>query len=748
MLFLDLRGNAPLSPNQQTQLLQGVTRTYYNQRGSVTAALHAAVEKLNHYLLDRNLRSASSGLQTTGLLAIIAARGERVYLGQVGPIHAFVVNNSESQHLHDTHIAGRGLGTSRKTTIRFSQVDMVLGGLVLLSPAPPPTWSAATLREGHKMRIERLHQMLIDKAGPDLTAVVLKVQPGSGELSLLQPSSTRPRRPVPGDGPPPPAAAQEPPVLAGPTDLVPQAEPVPYLVPETADEIPEALPVPFDGPPAAADPLAERANPTGIGANSGQALAAATTPVRVQPQTGATPGRARHARPAQKKPAKPRPRPFAAFGPVLLRISEAFGRAWQSTLIGLRAVLGRMTPGEGLFTLPPSVMAGIAISVPLVVVTIATVVYFQRGLAAQHQDYLNQAGQVALQAADLGEPADLRVAWQRTLDLLDTAESYSLSEESRTLRIQAQRALDELDGVVRLQFASALTSRLSADVQITRLAATNEDLYMLNDATGSVLRAWLTGRGFELDPTFQCGPGGYGSLIVGPLIDIATLPKGNEFNATVLAMDTNGNLIYCIPGKSPISAPLVPPDSNWGAPRALTLDSNNLYILDPQTNAVWIYGGANGSFGNRPSLFFSDQIPPMLDVIDLAVNRQDLYLVHADGHLTTCTYSTVTASPTRCEEPAVFNDTRAGREAGAFIPDTQFTQIRFTPPPDPSIYLLDPENRAIYHFSLRLTLQRQFRALETAQDPLPKEAATAFAVNANRTAFLAVGNQVFYTALP
>ena len=351
MLFLDLRGNAPLSPNQQTQILQGVARTYYNQRGSVTAALHAAVEKLNHYLLDRNLRSASSGLQTTGLLAIIAARGERVYLGQVGPIHAFVVNDSESEHLHDTHIAGRGLGTSRKTTIRFSQVDMVSGGLVLLSPAPPPTWSAATLREGHKMRIERLHQMLIDKAGPDLTAVVLKVQPGTGELSLLQPSSSRPRRPVPEDGPPPPAAAEEPPALAAPTGLVPQADAVPYLVPEADDELPDAQPVPFDTPPAEVEPLAEPGDPSGIGTNSGQAMAAAATPVRVQTQPGAAPRQGRRARPAKKQPAKPRSRPFAAFGPVLLQISEAFGRAWQSTLIGLRAVLGRMTPGEGLFTL-------------------------------------------------------------------------------------------------------------------------------------------------------------------------------------------------------------------------------------------------------------------------------------------------------------------------------------------------------------------------------------------------------------
>ncbi len=300
VLFLDLRGNAPLSPNQQTQLLNGVSRTYYNQRGSVTAALHAAVEKLNHYLLDRNLRSASSGLQTTGLLAIIAARGERVYLGQVGPIHAFVVNNNESQHLHDTHLAGRGLGTSRKTTIRFSQVDMVAGGLVLLSPAPPPTWTAATLREGHKMRIERLHQMLIDKAGPDLTAVVLKVQPGAGELSLLQPSSARPRRPAAVDRPPPAAAEKAPPVLTAPSNLATPAEPEPYPLPEPDDDLPNTLSLPINGPSAGGDILAEPVVPLSAGVIPGQALAVDTTPIRVQTQTGALP-RAWPPRPSGKK---------------------------------------------------------------------------------------------------------------------------------------------------------------------------------------------------------------------------------------------------------------------------------------------------------------------------------------------------------------------------------------------------------------------------------------------------------------
>jgi len=135
----------------------------------------------------------------------------------------------------------------------------------------------------------------------------------------------------------------------------------------------------------------------------------------------------------------------------------------------------------------------------------------------------------------------------------------------------------------------------------------------------------------------------------------------------------------------------------------------------------------------------------MHDVIDMAVNLTDLYLLHTDGHLTTCDYSGLVESPTRCEDPATYTDSRPGRQDGALIQDASFTELLFAPPPDPSIYLLDPVSKAIYHFSVRLTLQRQYRS----QDPLPEGPATAIAINKNnRTAFMAIGNQVYSATLP
>jgi hypothetical protein len=402
-----------------------------------------------------------------------------------------------------------------------------------------------------------------------------------------------------------------------------------------------------------------------------------------------------------------------------------------------------MLPDESLFTLPASTMAFIAVAIPLVVVAVSSAVYFQRGRAAQYEVYFLQAQEAAVSVQEEEGPEALRQGWEATLQLLDQAEAFQKTSESGALRSQVQAGLDRLDYVDRLEFQPALVDDLKETAHITRMVANDTDLYMLNAREGVVLRAIFTNTGYRLDPTFQCGPGPQGGVIVGSIKDIAAIPKGNEFEATILGIDANGNLLYCIPGNAPLAVPMTPPDIQWGTPEALTFDTDDLYILDPSSNAVWIF--RRMSVTEEPRLFFADQVPPMQDVIDMAVNLNDLYLLHTDGHLTTCAYSGLVESPTRCQEPAEFADPRPGRVNGPLLEGAYFTEIYFAPPPDPSLYLLEPNSHAIYHLSVRLTFQRQFRPSK----PLPEGPATAFAISrGNRTVFMAIGNQVFYASMP
>jgi hypothetical protein len=147
---------------------------------------------------------------------------------------------------------------------------------------------------------------------------------------------------------------------------------------------------------------------------------------------------------------------------------------------------------------------------------------------------------------------------------------------------------------------------------------------------------------------------------------------------------------------------------------------------------------------NQPHLFFGNDIPPMQDVVDMALNQDDLYLLHSDGHLTLCVYSTLKESPTRCKEPVTYTDARKGRQNGPIIQDARFSQIFYKAPPDPSLFMLDPVFQAVYHFSMKLTFRHQFRSL----NPLPAGEATAFTITPNNMILLAIGHYVYYAPIP
>jgi hypothetical protein len=382
-----------------------------------------------------------------------------------------------------------------------------------------------------------------------------------------------------------------------------------------------------------------------------------------------------------------------------------------------------------------------AIAIPLILAVVSAVIFVQRGQTQQHQVYYQQAVEKADYASTLTNPIEQRLALQTALGELDKAEEYTVTSQSQALRAEVTLTLDTLDAVKRLDYQQAIVNGLEANVKVTRIVATAADLYLLDGNQGSVLHAVMTSRGYELDPTFQCGPT-QGPIDVGPLVDIVELPPGGYENASLLGMDANGSLLYCVVGSQPYSASLAPPNTGLGSPVGMSLDRGDLYVLDPTVNAVWIY--RNMEVSQPPRLFFGDTVPAMQDVIDLEVYNDDLYMLHANGQTTKCTYSALVESPTRCEDPFPYSDNRPGRSHGPVIEDAIFSQIDYITFPERSIFYLDPAHQAIYYFSVLLTLQHQYQP----KTPLAEGEATAFAISANRIAFLAVGNNVYYAVMP
>jgi hypothetical protein len=226
------------------------------------------------------------------------------------------------------------------------------------------------------------------------------------------------------------------------------------------------------------------------------------------------------------------------------------------------------------------------------------------------------------------------------------------------------------------------------------------------------------------------------------------LPKGNSVNASIIALDENGSIVYCTPGAAATSMMLPPPDSGWGSIDGITYDGARFYVLDSGSNTIWIYISSSGTFDVSPVGFFDDQVPVLTDIVDFAVTGNDLFILHEDGHLTTCTYSEV-GSPTKCKDPAPFDIKKPGKEnKPVIIPDTAFTRIQYSQPPDPSIYLMDSINHTLYHFSLKLNLQKEIGMQNNDPFRLEGRTATGFSISPGKMIFLAFGNKVFYGMEP
>ncbi len=304
--------------------------------------------------------------------------------------------------------------------------------------------------------------------------------------------------------------------------------------------------------------------------------------------------------PEIKRPASRRRREI--FG-GLVRVIQGVRTGTQRISEGIKKFLPNLLPNSSEDPeVGASSMALFAVVIPVIIVAIAATVYIHYGRTAQYQQYYDMALAQALQARGQTNPTEVRHAWDSTIYYLDLAEKNQKTQDSSTLRQEAQTALDNLDGILRLDFRPAIIGGLSQSVQISHMAATDTDLYLLDASRGGVIRAFMTNQGYEVDPSFKCDPGQYGTIIVDALVDLEALPKSNVYNARVLAMDGKGNLLYC--GLAdPVAVSLVPPQLGWRSIAAFSLDADgkNLYVLDPAGNAVWQYTGACGKFPDLPN---------------------------------------------------------------------------------------------------------------------------------------------------
>lgn len=788
VLYLAFEGNSPLTPEARDGALADLARLFYRTPGSVTAALRRTAEELNTLLFERN-RQLGVNQQCVGLLVQIVLREDRAFLAQSGQAHVYLIASGGAQHIYDPELSGRGLGLARAAALSFSQVSLKANDVLLLAAQPSQEWSPIALASVHSQGPESLRRRLFSQTSDDLNAVALQAKQGKGKFILMRqpaqaaaptPASPPAAAPSPAPAPhlaPPAAPTQEAePVIPLPTakeraagedravapfvdedrifdqvidedqvfdqavdeDQALEMEAVPEVVPEDAPLAETGL----DAEPSLAGAAeAQPAFEPQIEAVPAAPVSAAAPPAQAARIAGAPGSAPPYARPGRER--KPAP-----IGAALSKAGGSIKNGLNRVLGGMRTLLGRMLPDETLLNIPSGVMALVAVAVPVVIVTAATMVYFRLGRAAQYDLLSTQARQMALQAMEQTDRVARRADLGAALAQLQKAEAYTSTPEEQALiqdlYAQVRNALDELDYVRRVSYQPAIIGGLPVTSNIVGMTAFDDELYLLDGASGSVLRAVLTAQGYQLDLTFQCQPGKYGEITLGPLTEVIAWPAGYSPSAKVIASDSAGNVLYCLPDEPPTAARLTPAEAEgWGNVLETTLDQGDFYVLDLPSNGVWIYWRSN--FDEKPAKFFDAETPPLQDVRDMLADRGDLYLLQMNGNMMFCPSDSLAITPTNCSIQA-YIDRRPGRENLPLLPAAPFTQVITTPPPDPSLYLLEPREHAVYHFSLRsLVFQKQY----LPEAPLPSRDASAFAINSGRRyLYMALGSQVFYAALP
>lgn len=732
VIYLNVDGDLRLGRDQQIKLLEGAAKTFYNTSGSVTAAFRTVTEALNDVILRRNLHG---GQPVTAYLSLAVLREEKLYLAQSGAAHGFLFAGGGLEYFHDEDAAGRGLGTGRTPEIKFFQIDLSHGAIFLIVPHVPATWDQTTIQAAAGQPLYVAARRFYEDARTDLKAVILEARSGRGLINVLQTNSGigAPASSQQPASPQKPASAQQPPAQPPLTRPVQQARPSraePSIPGEDTQSQPDVGPV---------QRLRER---------TAQALNA----VRPQRQTIEKPTGDMPQSPAEEEniveetPDVRQARLSEKHKASSRNFGKKIGDSLLNMLRGLGRVFARMLPDEEALRIPAWVMAAIAIGVPLVLGAIALVMYINVGREQLYDIYYQQAVVAAEVAAEKGTGPETRITWKEVLLLVDKTELYGETEETQALRSQTQSILDNMDGIQRLIFEDAISGLLSPVVQIEEMVVVNDDLYMLDINSGTVFRAWKTGTGnMQIDSDFHnnCGPGQYNGLIVGPLVDIAALSKLNKLGAAVVAMDANGNLVFCGADGSLTAMQLKPPDNNWGEPQAMALDGGNLFILDPKTNAVWVYTGDGESFSGDPRFFFAAEVPSLKSVVDMVVNGSDLFLLHEDGVLTHCVFNNLQAAPTTCSE-AVFDIGEMEADGESPLSGIHFAELSRRLPPDPALFFLEPTTQSLYMFGIRLHFERQFRA----GDLLTVGEATSFAISESRAIYIAIGHEVFRSTLP
>jgi hypothetical protein len=791
---LSLQARTSLPASELDRLAHLMAQVYFETSGSVTAALRAAFTAANAEVLPFSQAPALIGSPTGSLVQMHAVcsvfRDGDLYLGYAGNVLSLILRESGVEAYPAVGDSpARALGTTLNIDLRYGHSVLSAASTLLLAASPATAWSAAVPSGLANLSLhaigERMAQQSASQAGAFGTLLVrFSPEEAPAKAATLfrkiflfpqkkvGPAETQPatRRPAAPFVLKPAAKKQEQAhtIQNAQADVAsPEAEPIASISPDVR-KAPTPERRPTDVPPAVWE---QEAAAQGRSADRRPVYRTESIGDRGEGPASAkeTEGAARFTSPMDRarRPAAPvvhAEKSSAESGLSAREAIAAFGRSIKITITSavdaFRSFLAGILPRGVMqenerFSLPPSVLLGTAIAIPLLIVAVVAVMYFRKGYEMEFARLMQQARTEASVASAQTDPLQARQAWQQAFDTLQTASKYGTSEELITLQNHAARMLDDFDGITPLEFKPAVAGGLEEDTQITVLLAGDRELYALDGIHDRVLRLLLGQGGYQVDETFLCQSGEYPDITVDSLVDMVWVPDltvgtqtpSSSHSGAVVVMDRQGTLLYCPPGGKAMAGKLITPNSGWATPSSIDYYNGRLYVLDPESNGFWRYGmGENTGFDRTPTAYFSAGHPSMSDAIDFVVASGEVFFLHADGHITRCQYDPLfqpeegdSTGGILCEDLS-YNDTRPGRSVGPRVADALLNRIYYNEPPEPTLFFLDPLGRGAYRFSLALNFISRYRVTIAPEG----HEATALAVGADKVLYIAIGNQIYY----
>jgi hypothetical protein len=739
-ILLSLSGNHRYSQEEIQELLKNASDVFFGAQGSVTRAMQAACNQVNKLILDRNLDRGYEGIRAVGSINLAVLHNDWLFVAQYGSTLTTLISAELYEEFGVSEGQSETMGQSKRIQPRFYQSGIKPGDLILMNGNPPASWNSYYLAGSAALPMAQVKQRLLNQVTGNLEAIVIKCADGGGQVTVcswVDVDTGIPEK-----------------TLDDSDSGMLATEKIEFRTPDESDGDDRSLNEDLDTPdqdikPQTSDIPHQQDEVIYLGGGDISVVAGETEKTDLQtrntqienvPEKIANPAIVSMAR------AWMNARTFNA------KLRQSFERSRKKIFPKYQSSQSAASPVFSTL---------MAIILPLVLILVSAAVYTRTGKTEQFSIFMEQAQSNASLAKAEKDPIQQHGYWEQALAMAKAAESYSITQDSRMLFEQAQFQLDTMDLAARLDFRPALTQFFPEGVVITRIQASSSGVYLLDKTSGSVMRIFLNTKGFyEIDDEFKCAPGPYGLETLTDLVDFVILPANGD-NFKIMALDVQGNLLYCSPGELAVSRKLNAPENGWGRIIGAAYENDTIYILDADKDSIWMYAGKDPNkpgdktatgivFSEKPIKYLDEDIPDLGGAIDLSINQDDLYVLHADGHMTQCRYSADKGVRlTECKDPSPYTDNRVGRpdKKPWIFTDAAFSMAHSTRLPNASIYLLDTAGQSVYRISYQLNLERVLRAQYNKNYPLPLSAPSGFGITPESDLFLAFDNRLFIAPL-